>query len=127
MESQGLLKAHMQNHEFECKSCDFSFENKIELEKHITDGHTIIQHADEWNCDTCAYQASTPAYLMNHLKETSHKPSPTIKDRRAVFQDYRKCYTCKLEFDGYWNLMNHRSNVHPSNKKSRIYPASCYM
>ena len=30
-----------------------------------------------------------------------------------------------MEFDGYWNLMTHRKNAHPSNKKCRNFPGNC--
>ena len=30
-----------------------------------------------------------------------------------------------MDFDGYYNLMNHRKNVHPSNKKCRKFPNNC--
>ena len=30
-----------------------------------------------------------------------------------------------MEFDGYFNLMNHRKLLHPSNKKCRNFPDSC--
>ena len=36
--------------------------------------------------------------------------------------NYKKCYTCDLEFDGYINLMNHRKEIHPSTKKCRNFP-----
>ena len=59
---------------------------------------------------------------MNHRKITSHQPSQNIKDKKLLFNEYRQCYTCKLEFEGYWNLMNHRKSAHPSNKKCRFFP-----
>ena len=40
-------------------------------------------------------------------------------------KDYKKCYTCKKEFDGHWNLMQHRKFNHPSNRKCRDYPEKC--
>ena len=30
-----------------------------------------------------------------------------------------------MDFDGYFNLMNHRKIVHPSNKKCRNFPSNC--
>ena len=30
-----------------------------------------------------------------------------------------------MQFNGYFNLMEHRKNVHPSSKKCRNFPASC--
>ena len=60
--------------------------------------------------------------LKSHIKETSHKPGDNVKNLRLVYEDYRRCYTCDLEFDGYLNLMNHRKVSHPSNKKCRFFP-----
>ena len=69
----------------------------------------------------CDFQGACASELMNHLKCTSHQPSKNVKDKRKVFLDYRQCYTCKMDFDGYFNLMSHRKNVHPSNKTCRNY------
>ena len=60
---------------------------------------------------------------MKHLKVTAHQPSKNIQDRRMLFEDYKQCYTCKMDFDGFYNLMNHRKSVHPSNKQCRKYLA----
>ena len=92
--------------------------------------HKIEEHeeqhgeekAEEWNCNDCEFQASIPSELMNHLKLTGHQPSQNIRDKKKLFHDYKQCYTCDLEVDGYWNLMNHRKTVHPSNKKCRNFP-----
>ena len=54
-----------------------------------------------------------------------HAPSKAKKDNRQSFRDFKQCYTCKREFDGYWNLMTHRKQVHPSNRKCRNYPGNC--
>ena len=76
----------------------------------------------EWNCDDCAFQANCASELMKHLKVTSHQPSKNVSDKRKVFEDYKQCYTCKMDFDGYYNLMNHRKIVHPSSKKCKNFP-----
>jgi hypothetical protein len=62
---------------------------------------------------------------MKHLKITSHQPNLRLEDKRKIFQDYKQCYTCKMDSDGFFNLMNHRKTVHPSNKKCRNFPGSC--
>ena len=87
--------------------------------------HHENQLKEEWTCNNCDYQTNTGPALLNHLKAAGHQPSENIKDKSKLFQDYRQCYTCKLGFDGYWNLMNHRKNIHPSNKKCRNFPGNC--
>ena len=58
---------------------------------------------------------------MKHLKVSGHQPSKSVSDKRKVFEDYKQCYTCKMDFDGFYNLMNHRKSVHPSNKPCRNF------
>ena len=126
LESQGLLTAHMRNQHtanqtVTCELCDKDFKALLELARHMSSQHTD----GEWNCNECDYQVNTPTHLMDHLKTTGHQPSPTIKNRKSLFKDYKQCYTCKKEFEGYWNLMNHRHSSHPSNKKCRNFPNDC--
>ena len=83
--------------------------------------HSKNQNLEEWNCNDCAFQGNCATELMNHLKITTHQPSKNVKDKRKVFQDYKQCFTCKMDFDGFFNLMNHRKSVHPSNKQCRNY------
>ena len=127
LESHGLLIAHLQEHKdlqkFPCLICDQSFESKSEVEKHVTEKHDTV-NTDQWNCKNCPFQAYDALELMNHLKESGHQPSVQV-EKKKVFLDYKQCYTCKSEFDGFHNLMNHRRDVHPSNKKCRNYPTSC--
>ena len=121
LETQGLLDAHMKSHEMKqllCEQCNEAFTKQVDLDKH-TDG--IHKNNHEWNCDSCPFQAYTANELMKHLKETSHQPSKNIANRRLLYNDYKKCYTCKLEFEGHWNLMNHRKILHPSNKKCFLF------
>ena len=122
LESQGLLDAHMKNHDvqkFHCEVCGVDFIEKAELEVHIREKHKSFQNLNQWNCNDCPFQANTADELVRHLKITAHQPS---EKKKSLLIDYKQCYTCKLEFDGYWNLMEHRKNVHPSNKKCRNYP-----
>ena len=67
------------------------------------------------------YEAQT---LLKHLKTTGHQPSSLV-EKRKIYSDYKECYTCKEEFDGYFNLMTHRKIVHPSQKKCRNFPSNC--
>ena len=146
LESQGLLDAHMAGHRavYACDQCDERFTRKADLKTHIEHEHalkllcnqceeTFTSSSDlkthlenhstscEWNCDGCSFQAYTAVDLMKHLKLTSHQPSQAISNRRLLYSDYRQCYTCKLEFEGYHNLMNHRRDIHPSNKKCYLF------
>ena len=122
-QSNGILEAHLKTHKesFICEICSQSFENKESVEEHILNDHSSKQTEDQWNCDSCAFQANCATELMKHLKITGHQPSKHVKDKRKLFEDYKQCYTCKMDFDGYYNLMDHRKNVHPSNKKCRNY------
>ena len=129
MESQGLLYAHLNDHEnnksqFTCDSCELVFTTQITLEKHNNETHISqdVLHSDEWNCNDCPFQGNNISELMNHLKLSGHQPSETDEVKRSIFDDYKQCYTCKLEFNGYYNLMNHRKSVHPSNKRCKNYP-----
>ena len=148
LESQGLLDAHMTSHEselscdqcddvftkssdlkahterehdhaseFECSQCKEKFTNNSDLKTHLEKHSTKC----EWNCENCSYQAYTAVELMKHLKITSHQPSKAISNKKLLYSDYRQCYTCKLEFEGYHNLMNHRRDIHPSNKKCYLF------
>ena len=126
LDSRGLLSAHMQSHEEEripCTDCGNKFHTESDLQDHKKKDHVIGTSAHvEWTCNDCPFQASSSSELMNHLRILAHQPSPNIKDRSKLFLDYRQCYTCKLEFDGYKNLMEHRHNMHPSKKKCRNFP-----
>ena len=92
----------------------------VELTEHMKEEHAI-ENFQEWNCDSCPFQANEAEELMNHLKATTHQPSPVI-DKKNLYKEYKRCYTCDLEVDGYVNLMNHRKELHPSKKKCRNFP-----
>ena len=116
LESQGLLDAHLMNHEihkpkYYCESCDQDFRNNNQLAKHIETKHTNYKSVEEWNCNDCSFQANCASELLKHLKLSAHQPSKK--------NDVKQCYTCKLKFEGYFNLMNHRKISHPSSKKCR--------
>ena len=121
-ESDGILEAHQKTHkkEYTCDICSDSFESNHNLKEHQRNEHQK-QLEDEWNCDGCPFQANCASVLMKHLKTTGHQPSKNIKDKRKVFNDYKQCFTCKMDFDGFYNLMNHRKKVHPSSKKCRNF------
>ena len=124
-ESDGILKAHMETHRksipVSCTVCSESFVTEECLKVHMLSKHNSKENLNEWNCNDCAFEANCASELMKHLKITSHQPSKNVKDKRTVFEDYKQCYTCKMDFDGFYNLKNHRKSVHPSNKKCRNF------
>ena len=127
LESEGLLNAHIRSHvdeEFTCDQCDLVFREKTVLEEHKKSDHKKNKIAEEWNCNDCSFQGHGAVELINHLKVTGHQPSKDINKKKS-FNDYRQCYTCRKEFDGYYNLMDHRKVVHPSNKPCRNFPVDC--
>ena len=101
--------------ELHCKICKDNFESKVDFESHMK-----IKHSKQWNCDQCAFQASTRTILMNHCKITQgHKPAN--HKQRLGETGVIECYTCRGEFRNYHDLMNHRKEEHPSHKKCRYY------
>ena len=125
-QSSGILEAHRQTHrkKVNCETCAEMFEIKSDLDEHILNKHSENKELNQWNCNDCAFQANCASELMKHLKLTAHQPSKNVSDKRKVFEDYKQCYTCKMDFDGYINLMNHRKIVHPSNKKCRNFSSN---
>ena len=87
--------------------------------------HTKNNGVEQWNCNDCPFQANCASGLLTHLKLTSHHPSKNEVEKRKTLKEVKQCYTCKLEFEGYLNLMNHRKITHPSNKKCRNLPGKC--
>lgn len=129
-ENSHTLQYHMKEKHADKKDiCEIrgkNFENKEQPKKHIENKH--LQNHDnqgnEWNCDGCPFQAERINDLINHLKITGHQPCKNI-ELKKYFNEYKKCYTCKMEFDGYYKLMNHRKGVHPSTKRCRNFPETC--
>ena len=127
LESKGLLDAHVKTHvpKFVCDTCAEELPSKVDLDEHIVDQHKRRVRNEEWNCNDCPFQATISSHLMKHLQLTGHQPNPEIEDRKSLFLDYKQCFNCKMEFEGFWNLMNHRKNMHPSNKRCRNFPNNC--
>ena len=125
LESKGLLLSHKQSHtnnkSHSCDDCDSQFTNQSELEKHVMQNHKKNNSFQDWNCNDCLYQGHTSPSLLKHLKTTGHQPSALV-EKRSLFPDYKECYTCNEQFDGYTYLMEHRKAVHPSNKKCQNLP-----
>ena len=128
LQSKGLLDAHMKSHEvtnFHCDQCELKFGSEKELKLHEKEDHEQEREPEQWNCNDCPFQANCASELMNHLKCMGHAPSKAEKDNRQIFKDFKQCHTCKREFDGFWNLMTHKKNAHPSKKRCRNFPGSC--
>ena len=67
---------------------------------------------EEFNCNTCDFQDNTRKGLKEHLEAApGHKPCP---------KDY-ECRDCREVFNSYYNLMNHRSVEHPTQKPCRYF------
>ena len=123
LESAGLLYAHKQNHEahrpksdFYCDMCDEQFTGSKKLYIHMKEEH----EDGSWTCNDCPFQSNSNERLRKHLKlKAGHQPSEASK-RQDI--EIRKCYTCKNEFDGYKELMNHRKREHPSHIRCRNLP-----
>ena len=127
---EDILKKHVSEvHEghmsISCEFCSSKFTSNSEMEKHKKTVHTNAAEPEQWNCNDCAFQANCASELMNHLKHMGHAPSKAEKDTRQTFRDFKQCYTCKREFDGYWNLMTHKKQAHPSKRKCRNFPGNC--
>ena len=135
LESQGLLTAHVASQhgpksKLNCEVCDDEFLYERDLNSHMKTQHDDEKEDDvaptaQWNCDDCSFQGGGASELINHLKITGHQPSRAKQDNRKIFKDFKQCYTCEMEFDGYYNLMEHRKITHPSNKRCKNFPGSC--
>ena len=64
------------------------------------------------------FKSTTSIPLMNHCKEQGHQPSKTVQDGPSKLIT---CNNCQKDFTSYWNLMNHRKQEHPSNRKCRDF------
>ena len=96
-----------------CDKCQEEFVKAADLNIHMK-----TKHSKQWNCNQCDFQASTREVLMNHCKRSQgHQPAKQSLGQTGVME----CYTCRQEFRSYHNLMEHRKEEHPSNRKCRFY------
>ena len=115
------MGSHEKTISHSCENCESHFPNQSELERHTEQFHKEnISSFEDWNCNDCIFQGHDAETLLKHLKLKNHQPSPLV-EKRSLFPDYKECYTCKEQFDGYINLMEHRKMVHPSDKKCRNF------
>ena len=128
-ESQQILDLHLREHsqtqQYSCDHCDLVYEKKLELELHNIYQHESHTSSENWSCNDHDFQADTENVLLKHLTHTLHQPNPSIRNRKSIFLDYKQCYTCDLEFEGFKNLMRHRKAKHPSNKKCKNLEKGC--
>ena len=112
-----ITSAHVVEVHKKCQTCEKIFSNKEELIEHVT-----VEHNPEvdWACNDCSFQGTNATTFLKHFQVTGHCPSSSV-DSREEFNSFIQCYTCKLKFSGYFNLMKHRKNVHPSNKKCKNF------
>ena len=113
MKSHGIAKPN-----FYCYLCDEKYFNEQDLWKHNQDEHDTSRDSKQWNCNNCDFQCTTSTPLRNHCKVMGHQPSKTVQDSRNRLVI---CNTCEHEFTSFWNLMNHRKQKHPSNRKCRNF------
>lgn len=106
--------------EVKCNFCANVFSNNKILQKHVENKHS---KDGDCTCDNCPFQGEDATTLLRHLQITQHQPGINVKDKRQLLKDPRECYTCKMVFDGFIRLMNHRKNTHPSTKQCKNFLA----
>ena len=112
--SVNALEKHKEdkhNNNFKCKKCEQTFLSEVTLKKHI-EMHERKSKMEEFNCETCPFQNTKRKALKEHLEVSpGHKPCP---------KEY-ECRDCKEIYNSYFNLMNHRSAKHPTDKMCRYF------
>ena len=114
--SKSSVETHKETHKVsnkKCQLCDKEFKLQIQLENHMSEVHSQNQSntTAQYNCKDCAFQGDSWSSLKKHIQSLRHNPSDFSE----------KCFTCKIEFNSYWTLMNHRREEHPSKKICRYY------
>ena len=101
--SKEKVEKHIKLHDNDvfCQQCGKNFQSNKELNRHYKTEHI------EWNCDDCDFQAFSNRELKQH-KQQRHSETESIQ-----------CRNCGEMFSSKWNLMNHRRNMHPTNKPCR--------
>ena len=93
-----------------CEKCNKSFTEKLDLEKHIKNAHK-----PQLNCNDCHFQASSGPELRKYLNKKNHNPVEGI-DKESLGETLT-CKGCGEEFSEWWNLMNHRQDALPDNRR----------
>ena len=99
---------HSNKANIHCIVCKSDFINMDDLAKHMRLAHrTGTNHSEDIiKCDKCDFQSKQRNEIENHINQ-KHKIT---------------CYTCKEKFNIFSELITHRRNTHPSNKKCRYFP-----
>ena len=106
------MKAHMVTHEkvsdmFTCRTCKHNCSSKTILDRHMKTAH---KSSTELNCGDCDFQAHTGHELNNRLNLKHHNQAKQGSGNL-------NCNICGEQFSDYWNLMNHRRDVHPERRR----------
>ena len=78
---------------------------------HESDESHHFTQAKQFNCDDCPFQGENSLELKTHIRRTKNVSSDVVET----------FYTCKIEFNNYWQLMNHRKLEHPSRRRCRYF------
>ena len=110
--NNNVMKAHMVTHEkvsdmFTCRICKHNCSSKTILDRHMKTAH---KSSTELNCGDCDFQAHTGRELNNHLNLKHHNQAEQGSGKL-------NCNICGEQFSDYWNLMNHRRDVHPERRR----------
>ena len=88
---------------------------EVEIKNHIVGFHK--DNNEGTSCSDCTFEAKTPEELNKHLSNSTHKQRTASKKTKI----YEKCYTCGSKVYGYVELMDHKKEFHPSNKRCRKF------
>ena len=73
--------------------------------------------SNQRNCPKCYFQSNCNEEMNNHYN-MSHVPSGE-KNTIAIRTEKLTCRNCKVEFENYWSMMNHRRDNHPTDRSCR--------
>ena len=97
---------------YHCEVCNKTFETLHDIKKHTQNTHTAEV---QLNCDNCQFQASSGPELRKHMNSKRHKAANGVDVSKLG--ETIKCKTCSQEFIDWWNLMNHRQDAHPDQRR----------
>ena len=64
----------------------------------------------QFNCDKCYFQETTGSELEKHLNSKSQIAANGVNE----------CRDCGEEYSEWWNLIDHRRDIHPKKRRTRI-------
>ena len=133
-----------------CYTCDLRVNGYVELMNHKNEAHPPNKKCRNLERGTCRFgnrcwyvheeevmntdetkQPKTEKFECNIYGDVSKTRDEIKKHRQKthatlVTKSYEKCYTCDSDVNGYVDLMNHRKDLHPSNKKCRKFDDGVY-